>query len=273
VRYDASPISVPDAKRAAAVRLPRIAQIVNSRPTRQSPRRIEPVASLAAEDENLLLIYRFMSRGERRERFVDVRDPSILIDALIAMMERPQQDQTFANLEQMLRSAAQQDSHLANGMAFLTALSGSNNEFAASRKVVFFARRMIQGGLPLIEPPRPQRRAARPRTAMTVFFGTATQTSSMTQSVLIVRDAVGRTMKPKRVGSAEARSIACQAEALARPTTMESHGTLSYPYGAVSSGFATSKQRFGPRPTTSPAGKIQASMSQGVPVLRPLPDS
>jgi hypothetical protein len=202
-----------------------------------------PAIDPAAEIESLLSIFRFMWKGDRRDKFVDVAEPLMLISPLVGLMNGNGIDQTFANLARILMEEMEGELHLRNAMVFLTALSGNNNEFAASRKVIFFARKMMQSELPRFEP-KPQN-PKRP----TVFVAVGSQTASMTQNLMIVREPFGIKTKTERMPDAEFTAMGCQTDQISR-TISDALLTLSYPYGAASSGFACPR-RLVRRPMTS----------------------
>jgi hypothetical protein len=192
--------------------------------------------------ENLLEIYEFMSKGDRKDKFQEVADPSVLITNLISLMAAAESEQTFPALESLLSPSPEANLQLLNGIAFLTALSGSNNEFGASRTTVFFARRMIQTVQNVhAEPPRvPKRKVARVRIAVTVLFSIATQTASMTQNCVALRETSSSRTKPR---TGELVSVSVQTDpACSRPSTAAPI-TLSYPYGATAVGFARVSRR------------------------------
>ncbi|OHT00589.1 hypothetical protein TRFO_07933 [Tritrichomonas foetus] len=117
---------------------------------RPSPRRIAKLVTEQHNDEaDLLQLFTFMRRGERRERFSDVENPILMIKPLCKLLSSPQHEQTFMNFWKQLDNCPQVDLHYKNGHAFLNGLSGNNNEFAASRKIVYFARQMMQTYQPI----------------------------------------------------------------------------------------------------------------------------
>ena len=103
-----------------------------------------------------------MSHGERKASFIQMEDPKALIDSLVKLMNLDENEHTFANLQLSLHGSDDMPAHMHNGIAFLKTLSGSNNEFQASKKVVFFARRMMKTVLGL----RPMTTAGRGRRNM-----------------------------------------------------------------------------------------------------------
>ena len=111
--------------------------------TRKAVIRI-PALPKREEIDELSEIYKYMSRGDRRAKFIEVDDPKVLIENIVKLMNSDENEHTFANLQLSLRDADAMTTHMHNGIAFLTALAGSNNEFQASKKVVYFARRMMK---------------------------------------------------------------------------------------------------------------------------------
>jgi hypothetical protein len=202
-----------------------------------------PVIDHAPEIESLFSIFRFMSKGDRRDKFFDVDEPLLLIDPLVGLMNGNETDQTFTNLAHILKEEAESELHLRNAVVFLTALSGNNNEFAASRKVIFFARKMMQSELPIFGP-----KAQNPKKP-TLFVAVATQTASMTQNLMIVRDSFSRKTETRKARDSEFVTVGCQTDQISR-TISDALLTLSYPYGAASSGFACPR-RLVRRPMTS----------------------
>ena len=96
------------------------------------------------DDASLLKIFEYMRYGERKEQFIDVENPSIMIQSLIRLLYVSPDHQTFYNFWKMIQNAPQSKNHFHNCKVFITALSGNNNEFAASRKIVYFARQMMK---------------------------------------------------------------------------------------------------------------------------------
>ena len=126
--------------------------------TRKAVIRI-PALPRRGEIDELSEIYMYMSRGDRRAKFIEVDDPKVLIENIVKLMNSDENEHTFANLQLSLHDADAMTTHMHNGIAFLTALAGSNNEFQASKKVVYFARRMMKTMLGL----RPMTTAGNPR--------------------------------------------------------------------------------------------------------------
>lgn len=258
--------------RPASAKLPAIERKTKSKRmvVMPSPRRSAKKVTIAAsprrksEAEELLEIYNFMSTGERKERFRPVDDAKQLIDVLVKMMDMKESEQTFSRLGSELAGKAEANTHLQNGIAFLWGLSGNNNEFQASRKAVFFARRMVktQGSMrPMTAaPPKIIRRGKphRPAAPMRMLASIATQTASMTQTVSAVRDPVPLPV-PIALAAAEKLELGTQTEKMiaqviqkhydgvkrssARPLTANTFSTVSFPYGAEISGFAPKRGR------------------------------
>jgi hypothetical protein len=233
---------IAQSRRPVSVQVPRIAdarksQLAKSLPhARQRRDLLLPlVFDPKGETDGLLSIYKFMARGERRGRFVDVADPSVLIEAIVSLLGRAESEHTFLNLQRALRPSPQTDAHLANAAVFLAALAGSNNEFAATRRVVFFARKMAGASAPAEE--------ARPRTCDPRGFGrvrpiaaalasVCTQTASMTQNLVVIREPAMRQAKARRSPLVARGEISVQTEHISRAAVATASTTISYPYGA-----------------------------------------
>jgi hypothetical protein len=251
-KLDTVPVPVHDIIPPAPARLPRIdmpvKKLVATKPPRPSPRRAEPslpaVVDPTTEFDRLLSIYGYMTTGHRKEKFVDTDDPSVLIGSIVKLLVRVESEHSFANLQRELASSSHSDVHMRNGIVFLTALSGSNNEFAASRTVVFFARRMVANGLPDSAPPRaefrPFRKVTRKRVGLPLFASVATQTPSMLQSLVILRENGPKLVKGGRAGPAEYAAVACQTESIHGAATPRPPQTVSYPYGVSTFGLCPS---------------------------------
>ena len=228
-------------------------------PRRSLKKMVMPVSPRRkSEAEELLEIYGFMCKGERKDKFVEVEDPKPLIDAIVEMMDLDEREQTFANLDARLSNLKQAALHMQNGSAFLLAISGNNNEFQASRNAVFFARRMIKTQVATRPASTKAARRARPQQARVCssrkLASIATQTATMTQTVSAVRDAV--LVPAKEVDSSiETNSASTQTEKMiayiiqkhyettkdrvaTRPMTASPFCTISFPYGADASAFA-----------------------------------
>jgi hypothetical protein len=240
---------VPRSHAKSTAGMPRIetpvAKVGAGKKPHPSPRRAEPPAPAAvdpqAEMDRLLSIYSFMTRGHRKDRFIDVSDPSVLIQGIIEVFRRAESEHTFASLQSELADAAHRDVHLKNGIVFMTALAGSNNEFAASRAVVFFARRMMANGMPESKVSRPDsvQSSRHIHGRFGLFASVATQTPSMLQALVILRENAPKTPKGKRPGPLEYTSVGSQTETPQGPSTSRV-ATVSYPFGASAAGFAPS---------------------------------
>jgi hypothetical protein len=224
--------------------------------TRPSPRRTEPilpaVIDIRAEADSLLTIYNFMTQGHRKEKFTDVNQPSVMTEAIVGILSRPETEHHFLNLQHALGSSPQADLHFANAVVFLTALSGSNNEFAASRRIVFFARRMMESDIPA-PIPRNESRSSRkaPRSGPAFFVSVATQTPSMLTNCLVIREGTPKRAKGRRP-MVECVDAFAQTESLHRAASSPPSVTVSYPYGALSGGFVPSVRKPLPRPSLEP---------------------
>ena len=149
------------AKPARVKRVTSRARAVVRPSTRKAVVRL-PLPQRKGEADELGEIYHFMSHGERKSSFIQMEDPKALIDSLVKLMNLDENEHTFANLQLSLHGSDDMPTHMHNGIAFLKTLSGSNNEFQASKKVVFFARRMMKTVLGL----RPMTTAGRGRRNM-----------------------------------------------------------------------------------------------------------
>ncbi|KAK8884268.1 hypothetical protein M9Y10_043376 [Tritrichomonas musculus] len=101
------------------------------------------------DETNLMQLFTFMRRGERKDKFVDIDDPLVMIKPLCSLLKSDKaNEQTFSKFWSLIQNDPQSMNHYKNCFAFLNALGGNNNEFAASRRIVYFARQMLQSYLP-----------------------------------------------------------------------------------------------------------------------------
>jgi hypothetical protein len=169
--------------------------------------------------------------------------------AIADIFSRPDTEHTFLNLQRSLLPAAQADLHFANAVVFLTALSGSNNEFAASRRIVLFARRMMDSDVPAPASRADSRQSRKPaRPGLTFFVSITTQTPSMLTNCLVIRDGIPKRPKTRRP-IVECAESSAQTEVPPRCAPSPPSATVSYPYGSLSGGFVPSVRRPLPRPS------------------------
>lgn len=107
----------------------------------------------------LLKLFTYIRRGERQNKFAKVDDPLKMISPLCTILNSRNEDQNFEVFWSMIENETESQIHFKNCYEFLYSLGGNNNEFAASRRIVYFARQMLQTyqGEPFGETQQPKR--------------------------------------------------------------------------------------------------------------------
>ncbi|KAH0791826.1 hypothetical protein GPJ56_004320 [Histomonas meleagridis] len=169
-------LNVPQIPSPCQMAQPQTSKVYRKKSFKPVPKKqklIRSSSTNAVDDEaEMLRLYEYISRGERSELFITVSDIIPLLKALIKLMNGSEYQQKFSNLQELLNHEPESIELFSNGLSFLTILSGNNNPYAASRKIVYFARRMMESK------PNPN----------VNFSSVMTQTISPFNDLVIVRD-------------------------------------------------------------------------------------
>lgn len=186
----------------------------------------------------LFELYQYISNGSRKSNFVEVGNVNNLIDPLNYLLNSPEKDQTFGKLNQLLNEFFDRELYFYNALSFLTALSSNNNEYSASRRIVYFARQMMSTYQNQITEPRitsSSQKQRRPNRNNFVYFSSI-GIQETAENKELDREAK-MTRRRAHAAPPTAQSVAVQTEepVLNKKVSFkpEPPKSVAYPYGAI----------------------------------------